>query len=154
MSTARSAAKATDDKSAAAKASEGKTTDDKISEAPKSPAKADDKADDKAMPKNATDGETKSEAEAEDKATESYIDQAATLATDVRALAEKMREDLTEVECRCAKVNETAPEASAYAAADGVRRIPMATVGVHQALQGLVSAAAELATKAQHTEAE
>jgi outer membrane translocation and assembly module TamA len=96
----------------------------------------------------------KTDEKTETKATESYIDQAAKLATDVRALAEKMREDLAEVEERCAKVNETAPEAAAYAAADGVRRIPMATVDVHHALEGLVHAAAELATKAQHTEAE
>lgn len=112
------------------KPADDKTTEPKISEAPKATAKA------------------------EEKAAESYLDQAAALATDVRALAEGMREALAEVEDRCAKVNETAPEAAAYAAADGVRRIPMATGDVRRALEGLVHAAAELATKAQHTEAE
>ena len=84
MATARSAAKPADDKATNDKLADSKT------------------ADEKATSKNTTDGETKSDAKADEKATESYIDQAAKLATDVRALAEKMREDLTEVECRCA----------------------------------------------------
>jgi hypothetical protein len=110
------------------KPADDKTTEDKISEAPKATVKP------------------------EEKAAESYIDKAAELAGDVRALAEGMREALAEVEERCAKVNETAPEADAYAAVDGVRRISMATGDVHRALEGLAHVAAELATKAQRTE--
>ena len=107
-----------------------KTTEDKISEAPKSPAKAEKKDD------------------------TSYLDQAAVLAADVRALAEGMREALAEIEARCVEINQTAPEAAAYAAADAVRRIPMSAGDVHRALEGLVHAAAELAAKAQPAEAE
>jgi len=91
----------------------------------------------------------KAAADPEPERAESYIDQAAALAADVRALAEGMRAALVEVEERCAEVNQTAPEPTAFAAADGVRRIPMATGDVHRALEGLVHAAADLATKAQ-----
>ena len=107
-----------------------KTTEAKISEAPKVAA------------------------EPEPETSVSYLDQAAVLAADVRALAEGMREALTEVEARCAEINQTAPEAAAYAAADAVRRIPMSTGDVHRALEGLVHAAADLAAKAQPAEAE
>lgn len=92
----------------------------------------------------------KVEKKAEPKASASYLDQAAALATDVRALAEGMREELTAVEERIADLNQTtAPEPGDFAAADGVRRIPMSTADVHRALEGLVHAAADLATKTQ-----
>ena len=107
-----------------------KTTEPKISEAPKV------------------------KAEPEPKASASYLDQATVLAADVRALAEGMREALAEIEARCAEINQTAPEAAAYAAADAVRRIPMSTGDVHRALESLMHAAADLATKAQPAEAE
>lgn len=110
------------------KPADDKTTEPKISEAPKATAKA------------------------EKKTSESYIDGAAALAADVRALAEGMREELNTVEQRVADLNQTDPGTDGSAAADGVRRIPMSTADVHAALQGLVAVAAELAAKAQRTE--
>lgn len=93
--------------------------------------------------------ETKPAPKAE-KTSASYLDQAAALAADVRTLAEGMREELNTVEQRVADLNQTtAPEPGDYAAADGVRRIPMATADVHRALEGLVHAAADLTTKTQ-----
>lgn len=81
------------------------------------------------------------------KATASYSEQAASLADDVRALAEDMRDKIAEVVDRCGKVNETAPNPDDLQAANGVRRIPLATEDVTRALEGLVAVAADLALK-------
>lgn len=81
----------------------------------------------------------------EKKDAKSYSELAASLADDVRAIAEGMRDKLNEVTERCAEVNETAPTPEDFQAASGVRRIPMSVDDVNRALSGLVAVAADLA---------
>jgi len=80
-----------------------------------------------------------------------YVDEAAKLAADTRELAEKMRDQVGEVVDRCRDLqqnNEPGPQD--FAAANGVRRIPMAVADVARALDALVSAAADLARHTAH----
>lgn len=78
-----------------------------------------------------------------------YTEQAAVLATDVRAWAEDMRDKSAEFDQRCTDLNQTEPGPDGASAADGVRRIPMATDDLNRALASLQSVASDLAVKAQ-----
>lgn len=92
---------------------------------------------------------TATKATQEKKDEKSYSEHAASLADDVRALAEEMREKIDEVVERCGKVNETSPNPAELQAANGVRRIPMAADDVRRALEGLVAVSAALALNVQ-----
>lgn len=86
--------------------------------------------------------ETKDAAKA---AAASYGERANALAADTRELADNIREDLAKLRERCIDdFADTAPEPADAAAADGVRRIPMAIDEVTRALDGLVVTAADL----------
>lgn len=78
----------------------------------------------------------------------SYSGQAAKLAADARGAVEQMREQLWELVEQVSQVQQTAPDVTESAVADGVRRIPMAVGEVVRAMQGLQAAASELAQRA------
>ena len=75
-----------------------------------------------------------------------FADQANTIATDARAFSEDTRAALDELVGRCTGLNDTDP-GDDTAAADALRRLPMACSDIAAALQGLAQAAAELASK-------
>ncbi|MDF5758603.1 hypothetical protein [Spongiactinospora sp. TRM90649] len=77
-----------------------------------------------------------------------YSEQATALAIDVRALAEDVGERLDGLLGHVNRVQQTAPEVTEAAAADGVRRIPMAVGDVLRTLEGLRAAAGDLAQRA------
>lgn len=80
-----------------------------------------------------------------DKDAPPYGEAAAELAADVRDMAEQMLKDLADLNARVDKLHTTsAPTADEGPAADGVRRIPMATEDVTRAVHGLLSTAADL----------
>lgn len=75
----------------------------------------------------------------------SYGEQAAQLAADTRALAERFRDELNDHLAKVDDLQQNAePTMAEVPAADGVRRIPMAAGDVTQALEGLAAAAANL----------
>lgn len=78
--------------------------------------------------------------------TTGFADQANTIATDARAFSEDTRTALDDLFARCTDLNDTDP-GDDTAAADALRRLPMACSDLAAALQGLAQAAAELATK-------
>lgn len=80
------------------------------------------------------------------KATETYADQANKIAVDARAFSEDTRAALDELVGRCNGLNDTDP-GDDTAAADALRRLPMACSDAAAALQGLAQAAAELASR-------
>jgi uncharacterized iron-regulated protein len=80
------------------------------------------------------------------KTTETYADTANKIAADARGLSEEARKTLDDLVRRCDDLNQTDP-GDDTAAADAVRRLPMACSDVTAALQGLAQAAAELAGK-------
>ncbi|WP_141576135.1 hypothetical protein [Actinomadura sp. WMMA1423] len=80
------------------------------------------------------------------KASESYADQANKIAVDARAFSEDTRAALDDLVDRCNDLNQTDP-GDDHAAADAVRRLPMACSDAAAALQGLAQAAAELASR-------
>lgn len=82
------------------------------------------------------------------KAAPSYSEQAAALADDARALAERVRGEVTDLVERVNEVQQTEPTVQEAPAADGVRRVPMAVGDVIRALEGLTAAAAELQQRA------
>lgn len=82
------------------------------------------------------------------KAAPSYSEQAAALADDARALAERVRGEIDDLLAQVEQVQRTEPGVTEALVADGVRRIPMATGDVVRALEGLSVHAATLQQRA------